>query len=91
MSVSHPKKTRYIAEAKIKSNRIDSKAIAELVRLNALPPAYMPDEETAMLREKVRRRAKIKAILTYEGIKPPAEYGLFTEKGVEWLARANSS
>jgi transposase len=43
VSVSHPKKTRYIAEAKIKSDRVDSKAIAELVRLNALPSAYMPD------------------------------------------------
>jgi transposase len=96
VSVSHPKKTRYIAEAKIKSDRVDSKAIAELVRLNALPPAYMPDQETAILREKIRRRAflvrervrlrtKIKSILTYEGIKPPSEHGLFTEKGVEWL------
>ena len=34
--VSHPKKTRYIAEARIKSDRVDSKAIAELVRLDAL-------------------------------------------------------
>ena len=55
VSVSHPKKTRYIAEAKIKSDRVDSKAIAELVRLNALPLAYMPDEETAILREKIRK------------------------------------
>ncbi len=39
VSVSHPKKTRYIAEAKIKSDRVDSKVIAELVRLNALPSA----------------------------------------------------
>jgi len=96
VSVSHPKKTRYIAEAKIKSDRVDSKAIAELVRLDALPQAYMPDQETAMLREKIRRRAflvrervrlrtKIKSILTYEGIKSSSDYGLFTEKGVEWL------
>ena len=28
--VSHPKKTRYIAEAKIKSDRVDSKAILSL-------------------------------------------------------------
>jgi transposase len=92
VSVSHPKKTRYIAEAKIKSDRVDSKAIAELVRLNALPSAYMPDEEIAKLREQVRRRAflvrervrlrvKIKNMLTYEGVKPPVGYGLFTEKG----------
>jgi hypothetical protein len=40
--VSHPKKTRYIAE---------------VVRLDALPLTCMPDEETAALREKVRRRA----------------------------------
>jgi len=39
VSVSHPKKTRYIAEAKIKSDRVDSKTIAELVRLDALPSA----------------------------------------------------
>jgi transposase len=100
VSVSHPKKTRYIAEAKIKSDRIDSKAIAELVRLNALPSAYMPDEETATLREQVRRRAflvrervklrvKIKNLLTYEGVKPTADHGLFTQKGVEWLHSLN--
>jgi transposase len=96
VSVSHPKKTRYIAEAKIKSDGVDSKAIAELVRLVALPSAYIPDPETAMLREKIRRRAflvrervrlraKIKSLPTYEGINPPSDYGLFTEKAVEWL------
>jgi hypothetical protein len=30
MSVSHPKKTRYIAEARIKSDSIDSKARADV-------------------------------------------------------------
>ena len=100
MFVSHPKKTRYIAEAKIKSDRVDSKAIAELVRLDALPLAYIPDEETAALREKVRRRAflvrervklrvKIKSILTYEGLKWPSDHGLFTEKGEAWLHGLN--
>jgi transposase len=94
--VSHPKKTRYIAEAKIKSDRVDSKAIAELVRLDALPLAYFPTGEIAKLREKVRRRAflvrervklrvKVKSVLTYEGLKWPSEHGLFTKKGVEWL------
>jgi len=98
--VSHPKKTRYIAEAKIKSDRVDSKAIAELARLDALPLAYMPDKETAMLREKVRRRAflvrervklrvKIKSILTYEGLKWPSDHGLFTGKGEAWLHGLN--
>ncbi len=94
--VSHPKKTRYIAEARIKSDRVDSKVIAELARLDALPLAYVPSKETSDLREKVRRRAflvrervklrvKIKSFLTYEGIKWPSEHGLFSRKGVEWL------
>ena len=76
--VFRPKKTRYIAEAKIKSDRVDSRAIAELARLDALPLAYMPDKEISMLREQVRRRAflvrervklrvKIKSILTKSG------------------------
>ena len=42
--VSHPKKTRYIAEARIKSDRVDSKVIAELARLDALPLAYVPSK-----------------------------------------------
>ena len=94
--VSHPKKTRYIAEARIKSDRVDSKALAELLRLNSLPESYVPPPDIAVLREKVRRRAflvreqtkfkvKIRSVLVYEGIKPPKEYGLFTRKGREWL------
>ena len=100
VEVSHPKKTRYIAEARIKSDRVDSKAIAELVRLDALPKSYMPPPEIAELRERVRRRAflvreraklmtKIRGVLAYEGLKPPREYGLFTRKGVEWLHSLN--
>jgi hypothetical protein len=96
VEVGHPKKTRYIAEARIKSDRVDSKAIAELVRLEALPQSYMPPPEIACLREKVRRRAflvreraklkaKIRGVLAYEGLKPPEGLGLFTRKGVDWL------
>jgi len=96
VEVGHPKKTRYIAEARIKSDKVDSKAIAELVRLDALPQSYMPPPEIACLREKVRRRAflvreraklkaKIRGVLAYEGLKPPEGLGLFTRKGVDWL------
>jgi len=96
VTVSHPKKTRYIAEARIKSDRVDSKALAELLRLDSLPVSYIPPRELAVLREKIRRRAflvrqvsklkvKIRDVLAYEGIKPPEGYGLFTRKGVDWL------
>jgi transposase len=72
---------------------VDSKVIAELARLGALPLAYISDKETAILQEQVRRRAflvrervklrvKIKSILTYEGIRWPSDSGLFARKGV---------
>jgi hypothetical protein len=59
VTVSHPKKTRYIAEARIKSDRVDSKALAELLRLDSLPTSYIPPRERSELREKIRRRAFI--------------------------------
>jgi hypothetical protein len=35
VTVSHPRKTRLIAEARTKSDRVDSRALAELLRLRA--------------------------------------------------------
>jgi len=46
ITVSHPKKTRYIAEARIKSDRVDSKALAELLRLDSLPVSYIHPRRT---------------------------------------------
>jgi len=57
-TVSYRRKTRYIAEVRIKSDRVDSRALAELLRLNNLPESYMLPHHIAMLPEKVRRRAR---------------------------------
>ena len=51
MLVSSSRKTRYIAEARTKCDRVDSKAIAELARLDALPLAYFSTGEIAKLRK----------------------------------------
>ena len=48
--VSHPKKTRLIAESRIKTDRVDSWAVTELARLDALPLSYMPPDDIAALR-----------------------------------------
>jgi hypothetical protein len=42
VEVGHPKKTCYIAKARIKRDCVNSKAIAELLRLDALPQIYIP-------------------------------------------------
>jgi len=93
--VSHTKKTRYITEAHIKSDKVDSRALEELVRLDSLPLSYMPPRDIAELHKRVRRRAfrqernklmvKTRGAPAYEGIKPPEDHGLFTRRGMEWL------
>jgi transposase len=103
--VSHPTKTMLIAESRIKTDRVDARALAELLRLDALPSSYMPDEEISSLREMVRRRAylvrertkfrvKIRDCLVYNGIKRKdgsegSSKGLFTIDGVNWLQSLN--
>jgi transposase len=45
MVLSHPSKTRIIAEAKIKTDKIDSKNLAKLLRADFLPQPYIPSKE----------------------------------------------
>jgi len=49
VSLSNPGKTRLIAEAKNKTDRVDSKALAELLRLDSLPVSYIPPMDIADL------------------------------------------
>lgn len=45
MVLSHPSKTRIIAEAKIKTDKVDSKNLAKLLRADFLPQSYIPTEQ----------------------------------------------
>jgi transposase len=52
--VSHPLKTRMIAGAKIKTDKLDAKTLAELLRRGLLPTSYVPPKELRELRHLVR-------------------------------------
>jgi transposase len=54
--LSHPYKTRMIADASLKSDKVDSEALATLLRLRALPTSFVPKERTRALRRIVRDR-----------------------------------
>ena len=73
VEVSHPRKTRYIAEARIKSDKVDSKAIAELVRLEALAKSYMPPPELAAL----VRRLGVEPFMLGKGLSLRPRLGVF--------------
>ena len=92
--VAHPLRTRAIADAKIKSDKIDAKILADLTRGNLLPTSWIPPKEIRELRDLVRQRiflvkqkTKIKNKIHAELIKRGIEYkrNIFTKAGREWL------
>lgn len=60
----HPMKTKAIASARIKTDKIDSRILAHLGRMDFVPEAYKPDMETRHLRELLRYRASIVKVRT---------------------------
>lgn len=56
VTLAHPWKVRVIAEAKIKSDRLDSKVLAHLLRADLIPAAYAPDVVTREHRRHIRQR-----------------------------------
>ena len=57
--VSNPQKTRAIAEAKVKTDKVDARVLAELLAANYLPGVWLADDATQALRRQVARRAHI--------------------------------
>ena len=57
--LSHPRRTRAIAAAKVKSDAIDARTLADLLRVGLLPEAYLPPPSIQALRRLVRTRASL--------------------------------
>src|SRR5215218_9285201 len=57
--VSNPSKTRAIAEAKVKTDKVDARILAQLLAADFLPPVWLPHERTRALRRQVTRRAHL--------------------------------
>jgi transposase len=54
--VSNPLKTRVIAEAKVKTDKVDAEILARLLAADFLPPVWVPDAFTDQLRHWVNHR-----------------------------------
>ena len=57
--VSNPQKTRAIAEAKVKTDKVDAEVLCQLLVADYLPSVWVADEATQALRRQVARRAHI--------------------------------
>jgi transposase len=62
--LAHPLKTRAIAEARIKTDKIDSTILAHLLRADLLPTSYIPPREIRDIREILRYRASLVSLKT---------------------------
>jgi len=94
--VSNPSKTRAIAEAKVKTDKVDARILAQLLAADFLPPVWLPDERTRALRRQVTRRAhlvrqrtrlknQVHAILARNLAPTPPVSDLFGTAGRHWL------
>ena len=97
----HPTKTKVIAYAKLKDDKVDSEVIADLLRSDMIYESFVPDAYHRDLRNLTRTRVKftgkatkeksmIHAILAKYDLAGP-KCGLFTKKGLEWLRSARLS
>jgi transposase len=77
LKLAHPTKTRLIAEARVKTDALDSERLAHLLRANLLPTAYVPPREirelvrlrVSLVRERAAHKARLRAELAKRGIR----------------------
>jgi transposase len=93
--LANPLKTKAIASARIKSDKVDAKILAHLLRADLIPESYVPSREMREIRSLVRHRLsivkvrtmvknKIHAIVDRRGLKHGFS-DLFGKAGTQWL------
>ncbi len=96
--VSNPLRTRAIAEAKVKTDKVDALILAQLLAADFVPEVWVPDPGTLALRREVARRARlvrertrlrnmIHAVLHRALVDAP-QSDLFGVSGQRWLEGA---
>lgn len=95
--LAHPLKTKAIAEAKIKTDKIDASTLAKLLSADLLPEAYLAPQEIRERRYLLRFRQylvkqqtsiknRMHSIIDRLGLQKPDITDLFSPTGIQWLA-----
>jgi len=97
VKLAHPLKVKAIAEAKVKTDKIDARTLAHLLRSNLIPEAYVPEKDTRKAKNILRQRMffiklrtmiknRIQMILErHPQLNKPNFSDLFGSQGREWL------
>jgi len=95
VSLANPLKTKAIASAKIKSDKVDARILAHLLRTNLIAESYVPTKPLREIRALIRHRVaivkirtmvknQIHAITDKHGLR--CEYSdMFGKSGTKWL------
>lgn len=98
VELAHPYGVRAIAAAQVKTDKIDARTLARLLRADLIPRAYIPARQTRELRELVRQRLflvgmrtklknRIHMLLDRHHIVPPPMSDVFGKAGLKYLGK----
>jgi transposase len=97
VELAHPLKVRAIAEAKVKTDKVDAETLAQLLRASLIPRSWVPSRNVRDLRQLVRQRAylvqqstslknRIHAGLLRRGVRRPEKLKEpFSFKSIDWM------
>jgi transposase len=95
--LAHPRRLRAVAEAKVKTDKVDARTLAELLAADLVPRVWRADEQTLALRRLSTRRRQIvhqrtrvkneaSAVLFRNLVRPPVS-DAFGVRGRRWLSQ----
>lgn len=93
--VSNPLQTKVICQTRKKTDKVDARALADLLRLDYLPRIWLPDTSAqarrdlcarrcALIRDRTRIRNRVHAVLAAALVPVPLA-NVFTVAGMAWL------
>jgi transposase len=100
VKLAHPARVKAIASARIKTDKIDARILAHLLRTDLIPEAWAPPQHVRDLRDLVRLRwgfitdqtkakNRIHVLLAREGLRFPGS-DLFGRRGRAWLDQVDA-
>jgi transposase len=95
--LAHPYKVKAIAYSKKKTDEIDAKILADLLRANLIPESYVPSKQirfrrtlvrnrTYLVRQRTNLKNRVHSILLKNGVRR-IHTDIFGKGGLEWLAK----
>jgi len=95
--LAHPGKLRIMVQRRCKTDTLDAQLLANLLRINQIPLAYIPPDEYQLLRDITRQRARLvrgqvsvkislRALLARYNMEPIFKYP-FGPRGLCWLSK----